>query len=64
MNGYLVEYKIVTDGLNAFGDESTSPGRFLSLRGFATELLAEAWIAEHEFAQTAAADAAKGKGTR
>jgi hypothetical protein len=52
-------YQIVPDGLDGFGVEITSPGRFLSVRGFATKAEAEAWIAEQQFAQTAVDNAAK-----
>ena len=53
----MTGYKIILDGLHGFGVEITSPDQFLSVRGFATRELAEAWIAEQEFAQ-AAVDAA------
>jgi hypothetical protein len=44
----MTEYKIVLDGLHAFGVEVTSPSRFLSVRGFPTEAEAQAWIADQE----------------
>jgi hypothetical protein len=42
----ITEYTIVPDGLHGFGVEVSAPNRFLSVRGFATELGAAAWIAE------------------
>jgi hypothetical protein len=55
----MTEYKIIPDGLNAYGVEVVSQGRFLSVRGFATELDAAAWIAEQQ-AREAAVAAAEG----
>jgi hypothetical protein len=52
-------YTIIGDGLRGFGVEVASPGRFLSVRGFATQVLAEAWIAEQKLAQAAVDAAAK-----
>jgi hypothetical protein len=46
----MAEYKIVLDGLHAFGVEVTSPGMFHSVRGFPTEAEAQAWIVEQEAA--------------
>src|SRR5580704_10999558 len=40
----MVEYRIVPDGPTGYGVELTSPNRFLSVRGFATERDALAWI--------------------
>ena len=45
------KYTIIPDGLNAYGVEVVSSGRFLSVRGFATELEAAAWIAEQQAAE-------------
>lgn len=53
----MAVYTITGDGAHGFGVEVASSGRFLSVRGFATQVLAEAWIAEQKFAQ-AAVDAA------
>ena len=44
----MTEYKIIPDGLKAYGVEVAFPGRFLSVRGFATEREAAAWIAEQQ----------------
>jgi hypothetical protein len=41
-----MEYEIIPDGLYGFGVEITSAGRFLSMRGFPTEIAARAWIDE------------------
>jgi hypothetical protein len=46
----MTKYKVVLDGLHAFGVEVTSPGQFLSIRGFPTETEAHAWISEQEAA--------------
>lgn len=53
----LTKYKIIPDGLKAFGVEVSSLNRFLSVRGFATELEAAAWIAEQQAHEAAAARA-------
>ena len=58
----MTEYKIIHDGLKGYGVEVVSPGRFLSVRGFATELEAKAWIDEQQAAEAvlvAAVDALK-----
>jgi hypothetical protein len=52
-------YKIINDGLKAFGVEITSPGLFLSVKGFATRILAEEWIAKQKAADAAVDAAAK-----
>jgi hypothetical protein len=44
----MTEYKIILDGSKAYGVEVVSPNRFLSMRGFATERDAAAWIAEQQ----------------
>jgi hypothetical protein len=44
----MTEYTIIPDGLHGFGVEVSAPNRFLSVRGFATELGAAAWIAEQQ----------------
>jgi hypothetical protein len=41
------EYKIIVDGLRAYGVECVSPRGFQSVRGFATEVAAQAWIEQH-----------------
>jgi len=41
------EYKIIVDGLRAYGVECFSPSGFESVRGFATEVAAQAWIDQH-----------------
>jgi hypothetical protein len=51
------EYKIIVDGPRRYGVEVTSPDRFLSVRGFATELDAAMWIAEQKAGEAAAAQA-------
>jgi hypothetical protein len=53
--GAVTEYKIVFDGLREFGVEVTSGEGFRSVRGFSTELAAQAWIAEQAEAGTNAA---------
>ena len=53
----MTEYKIILDGLKGYGVEVVSPGRFLSVRGFATELEAAAWIDEQQAAEAAVAAA-------
>jgi hypothetical protein len=50
-------YKIINDGLKAFGVEITSPGCFLSVRGFASRILAEEWIAKQRAADAVDAKA-------
>ena len=42
----MTKYTIIPDGLNAYGVEVVSPDRLLSVRGFATEREAAAWIAD------------------
>jgi hypothetical protein len=42
----ITEYTIIPDGLHSFWVEVSAPNRFLSVRGFATELGAMAWIAD------------------
>jgi hypothetical protein len=54
----MTKYKIILDGLHAFGVEVSSPGRFLAVRGFTTQQLAEQWIAEQKAAYAAADSAA------
>jgi hypothetical protein len=51
----MTEYAIIHDGLYAFGVQGTAPSRFLSVRGFATELDAAAWIAGQQAREAAAA---------
>jgi hypothetical protein len=51
----MSKYKIVPDGLTAFGVEVSSLNRFLSVRGFATELQAAAWITEQQAGEAAVA---------
>ena len=51
----MAEYKIIVDGPRRYGVEVTSPDRFLSVRGFATELDAAMWIAEQKAGEAAAA---------
>jgi hypothetical protein len=53
----MAEYKIVLDGPNGYGVEVTSSDRFLSVRGFATELDAASWTAEQKAGEAAAAPA-------
>jgi len=52
----MTTYKIVPDGLKAFGVEVVSLKHFLSVRGFATDLEATAWIAEQQAGEVAVAD--------
>ena len=47
----MTRYTIIHDGLKAYGVEVVSPNRFLSVRGFATEREAAAWIAEQQGAE-------------
>ena len=51
----ITEYTIINDGLHAFGVEGIAPSRFLSVRGFATELDAAAWIAGQQASEATAA---------
>ena len=44
----ITEYTIIPDGLLGYGVEVNAPNRFHSVRGFATELGAMAWIAEQQ----------------
>ena len=44
----MTKYKIIPDGLKAYGVEVASQDRFLSVRGFAAELEAAARIAEQQ----------------
>jgi hypothetical protein len=54
----MTEYKIILDGLTAYGVE-VSQDHFLSVRGFATELDAAAWIAAQQAGEAAVAAAEK-----
>jgi len=45
----MIEYKIVPDGVPAFGMEITCSDGAHSLRGFRTEAAAMMWIADQEF---------------
>ena len=47
----MSRYSIIHDGLKAYGVEVVSPNRFLSVRGFATEREAAAWVAERQGAE-------------
>jgi hypothetical protein len=53
----MTQYAIVLDGLKGHGLEVVSRGRFLSVRGFATELDAAVWIAEQRAGEAAVAAA-------
>lgn len=55
----MTEYKIILDGLTAYGVEVVSQDHFLSVRGFATELDAAAWIAAQQAGEAAVAAAEK-----
>jgi hypothetical protein len=44
----MTEYRVVLDGLHQFGVEVSSIGVFRSVRGFATEAAALAWVAAQE----------------
>ena len=50
----ITEYTIIPDGLLGYGVEVSAPNRFLSVRGFATELGAMAWIAEQQAVEPSA----------
>jgi hypothetical protein len=54
----MAQYKIILDGLRAFGVEVIDRSRFLSVRGFPTEAAARAWIAEQDHAEELLAHAA------
>jgi hypothetical protein len=47
----MADYKVVPDGLAAFGVEVTSAGSFRSVRGFPTTLAAWRWIAQQIVAE-------------
>jgi len=49
----MTEYKIIVDGLKGYGVEVVSPDRFLSVRGFATDLEAAMWIDEQRAGEAA-----------
>ena len=49
----MTEYKIIHDGLKGYGVVVSSPQRFLSVRGFVTELDAASWIAEQQASESA-----------
>jgi DNA-binding winged helix-turn-helix (wHTH) protein len=53
----MTEYTIINDGLHAFGVQGISSSRVLSVRGFATELEAAAWIAGQQASEAMAAAA-------
>jgi hypothetical protein len=53
----MSEYRIVPDGPKDFGVEVVSPGRFRSVRGFATELDAAAWIEVQRASEAAVTEA-------
>jgi hypothetical protein len=40
----MTDYTIIVDGLRGFGVELWSTNAFRSVRGFSTELAAQAWI--------------------
>jgi hypothetical protein len=44
----MAEYRVVLDGLHQFGVEVASIGVFRSIRGFATEAAALAWVAAQQ----------------
>jgi hypothetical protein len=46
----VIRYRIVPDGLRAFGVEVILPGHFFSARGFATLDDAKVWIIEQDMA--------------
>jgi DNA-binding response OmpR family regulator len=52
----MTEYRIINDGLHAFLVKGTAP-RFLSVRGFATEVDAAAWITGQQASEAMAAAA-------
>jgi hypothetical protein len=54
----MIEYRIVPDGPKGFGVEVISPNRFQSVRGFATELDAVAWIEAQQASEAVASEAA------
>ena len=54
-HGMPASYTIIPDGLKTYGVEVAAPDRFLSVRGFATELEAAAWIAEQRAGEAAVA---------
>jgi hypothetical protein len=54
----MTEYRIVPDGPKGYGVELISPNRFLSMRGFATELDAVAWIEAQQASEAVATEAA------
>jgi len=56
------EYLIVLDGPHGFGVEIRAPGSFLSVRGFTTELAAQAWVEEQQFRDAAAARRSRAEG--
>jgi hypothetical protein len=60
----MAEYKIILDGLKGFGVEVVSEGRFLSVRGFATELDAAMWIDEQRAGEAAVAAIVRWSGRR
>jgi hypothetical protein len=47
----MIPYRIVPDGLSAFGVELTMPGQFRSVRGFASVEDAYAWVVEQDKAE-------------
>jgi hypothetical protein len=49
----MTKYKIILNGLKGYGVKIASPGRFLSVRGFATERAAATWIADQQAAEAA-----------
>jgi hypothetical protein len=51
---HMTEYRIVPDGSKGFGVELISPTRFLSVRGFATELDAQVWTDAQEASEAVA----------
>jgi hypothetical protein len=54
----MSEYRIVPDGRKGYGVELTSPNRFRSVRGFATEVAALAWIEAERAREAVATEAA------
>jgi hypothetical protein len=54
VSSLMTKYLIVVDGPHDFGVEISAPGSFLSVRGFTTELAAQAWVEEQQFRDAAA----------
>ena len=55
----MIEYRIVPDGPKGYGVELIAANRFLSVRGFATEIDAMTWIEAQQASEPVADEGAE-----